>query len=164
MDQMKPWYAQAFDMTNILWLQHHGVNFKRATVGQMASRDGREPQHDRQRPAPEAHGLVGRSDASCPSADEGRLERAADGEFWPAGSIVTVGDLSYLQYQQLIEDVGYPKLGDYMHKAFPGSKIVANLGGKYYQVDFDGRLELGLLGDVWQQEGRRPRLGPALDW
>jgi Type I phosphodiesterase / nucleotide pyrophosphatase len=133
MDQMKPWYAQAYDMTNILWLEKHGANFKRATVGQMASEtvvshntivSGQLPKH------------MGWSDEVT------RLVRPLmkvdangqpTGEFYPAGSIVTVGDLSYLQYQQLIEDLGYPKLGDYMHKAFPGS-VVANLGGKYYQV------------------------------
>ena len=37
MDQMKPWYAKQYNMTNILWLQNHGAHFPKAYVGQMAS-------------------------------------------------------------------------------------------------------------------------------
>ena len=37
MDQMRPEYAEQYDMTNVLWLQDHGVNFPKAYVGDMAS-------------------------------------------------------------------------------------------------------------------------------
>jgi predicted AlkP superfamily pyrophosphatase or phosphodiesterase len=134
MDQMKPWYAEQYGMTNMLWLQNNGVNFDKAYVGQMASEtvvshntmvSGLFPKH------------MGWSDEVM------RLVRPLTkvdvngqptGQFYPAGSIVTVGDLSYVQYQQLIEDLDYPKLGDYMHQAFP-DKIVANFGEKKYQVN-----------------------------
>jgi hypothetical protein len=37
MDQMKAEYPQQFNMTNLLWLQKHGVNFPKAIVGHMPS-------------------------------------------------------------------------------------------------------------------------------
>ena len=37
MDQMRPEYAQQYDMTNVLWLQSNGVAFPNAYVGDMAS-------------------------------------------------------------------------------------------------------------------------------
>ena len=122
MDQMKPWYANAYDMDNILWLQSHGANFKNATVGQMASEtvvshntivSGQLPRH------------MGWTDEVM--RDTGNVLG------YGAGAIVTVGDLTYEQFTLLVEAEGYPKLGDYMHAKFPG-KVVANLGGKYYQV------------------------------
>ena len=122
MDQMKPGYAKQFNMKNILWLQGHGVAFKNATVGQMASEtvvshntivSGQLPKH------------MGWSDEV--------MRDAKDVLGYGAGAIITVGDLDYDQYTQLIEAEGYPKLGDYMHKKFPG-EIVANFGGKYYQA------------------------------
>ena len=122
MDQMRPWYTTAFDMDNILWLQNHGANFKNATVGQMASEtvvshntivSGQFPKH------------MGWSDEVM--RDTGNVLG------YGPGAIVTVGDLTYDQFTLLVEAEGYPKLGDYMHAKFPG-KVVANFGGKYYQV------------------------------
>jgi arylsulfatase A-like enzyme len=122
MDQMKPWYAQAYDMDNILWLQKRGANFTQATVGQMASEtvvshntivSGQLPKH------------MGWTDEVM--RDTGNVLG------YGAGAIVTVGDLNEAQFAALIDAEGYPKLGDYMHAKFPG-KVVANLGGKYYQV------------------------------
>ena len=151
MDQMKPWYAQAYDMTNILWLQKHGANFKKATVGQMASEtvvshnsmvSGLFPKH------------MGWSDEVL------RLEKPlmdGKGGFYPAGSIVTVGDLSYDQYTQLIDDIGYPKLGEYMHGAFPGS-TVANFGPKYYQVASTAASS----SDIWVTYGSRGDVTDAM--
>ena len=37
MDQMQPGYAKKFDMSNVLWLQGNGFNYKNAWVGDMAS-------------------------------------------------------------------------------------------------------------------------------
>jgi hypothetical protein len=122
MDQMRPEYAQQFNMTHVLWLQNHGANFKNATVGQMASEtvvshntivSGQLPKH------------MGWTDEVM--RDTGNVLG------YGAGAIVTVGDLSYAQFTALVEAEGYPKLGDYMHAKFPG-EIVANFGGKYYQV------------------------------
>ncbi len=152
MDQMKPWYAQAYDMTNILWLQKHGANFKKATVGQMASEtvvshntivSGMFPKH------------MGWSDEVM------RLVKPlmdGKGGFYPAGSIVTVGDLSYDQYTQLIDDIGYPKLGDYMHEAFPGS-TVANFGPKFYQVASTAASS----SDIWVTYGSKGTVTDAMN-
>jgi hypothetical protein len=121
-DQMKPWYVNAYDMDNIRWLRDRGANFSNATVGQMASEtvvshntivSGQLPKH------------MGWSD---------EVMRDTSGVLgFGAGAIVTVGDLTYDQFTLLVEAEGYPKLGDYMHAKFPGKKV-ANFGGKYYQV------------------------------
>ena len=37
MDQMHPEYARQYDMTHVLWLENHGVDFDKAYVGDMAS-------------------------------------------------------------------------------------------------------------------------------
>jgi hypothetical protein len=99
------------------------VNFKNAHVGQMASEtvvshntivSGQFPKH------------MGWSD---------EVLRDVDNVLgYGAGAIVTVGDLTYDQYVQLIEAKGYPKLGDYMHKKWP-DRVVANFGQKQYQVE-----------------------------
>jgi len=123
MDQMKPNYARQYNMTNVLWLQNHGAHFPKAYVGQMASEtvvshntivSGLFPKH------------MGWS-------DEVMRDTGGVLGFGP-GAIVTVGDLTYADYVKLIEADDYPKLGDYMHEAFPGT-IVANLGQKQYQVE-----------------------------
>jgi len=123
MDQMRPEYAKQYDMTNMLWLQGKGANFKNAYVGQMASEtvvshntivSGLFPKH------------MGWSDEV--------MRDVGDVLGYGAGAIVTVGDLDYVDYVKLIENEDYPKLGDYMHSAFPGS-IVANFGEKEYQVE-----------------------------
>ena len=130
MDQMKPEYAKQYNMTNVLWLQNNGLDFNKAYVGDMASEtvvshnvmvSGLFPKH------------MGWSDEVM------RLVRPltkdnGTADTYPAGSIVTTGDLSINQYKQLIEDLGYPKLGDYLHTRFP-TKIVANVGQKGYQVE-----------------------------
>ena len=123
MDQMQPGYAKQFNMKNVLWLQNHGVNFPNAYVGDMASEtvvshnvmvSGLFPKH------------MGWSDEAFRDVDNilGYGENA----------IVTVGDLGTADYVKLIENLGYPKLGDYLHAKFPGT-IVANVGQKGYQVE-----------------------------
>jgi hypothetical protein len=123
MDQMKPWYANAFNMTNVLWLQSHGANFKKAYVGQMAAEtvvshntivSGLFPKH------------MGWSDEV--------MRDSTNVLGYGAGAIITTGDLAYADYVKLIEAEGYPKLGDYMHAAFP-TEVVANFGQKAYQVE-----------------------------
>ena len=123
MDQMQPGYAKQFNMTNVLWLQNKGVNFPTAWVGDMASEtvvshnvmvSGMFPKH------------MGWSDEAFRDVDNilGYGENA----------IVTSGDLGTSSYVKLIENMDYPKLGDYLHAKFPGS-IVANVGQKGYQVE-----------------------------
>ncbi len=150
MDQMKPGYAKKYNMTNVLWLQKHGQNFTKATVGQMASEtvvshntivSGQFPKH------------MGWSDEVI------RDTKNVLG--YGAGAIVTVGDLNYDQYTMLVEAEGYPKLGDYMHEKFPGS-VVANFGGKYYQVASTAASS----SDIWVTFGSKKDVDPSwkLDW
>ena len=123
-DQMRPEYAKQYNMTNVLWLQNHGIDYNKAYVGDMASEtvvshnvmvSGQFPKH------------MGWSDEAF---------RDVDNLFaFGANKIVTSGDLGYLDYVKLIQAAGnYPKLGDYLHKKFPGT-IVANVGQKGYQVE-----------------------------
>jgi hypothetical protein len=121
-DQMRPEYAQQYNMTNFLDLQKSGLNFNKAYVGQMASEtvvshativSGLFPKH------------VGYSD---------EVMRDVNGILYqPAGQIVTTGDMNIGQFTALANYYGYPKLGDYMHEADPDS-VVANFGEKGYQV------------------------------
>ncbi len=153
MDQMQPGYAEQFDMTNVLWLQDQGVDFANAYVGAMASEtvvshnvmvSGLLPKH------------MGWSDEVL--RDTGNVLG------YGAGAIVTTGDLSYDQYVALIDHEGYPKLGDYMHKAFPGS-VVANFGEKKYQVNSTAASS----SDYWAFMGSTkdtplPPLPPIVPW
>jgi len=125
-DQMRPEYAKQFDMTNLLWLQRNGANFKKAYVGHMASEtvvshnviaSGLFPKH------------MGWSDEVMRDVDN----ILGYGTLTDPEPIITVGDLSYTQFEAIVDHYGYPKLGDYMHEAFPGSKV-AFFGEKYYQV------------------------------
>jgi predicted AlkP superfamily pyrophosphatase or phosphodiesterase len=150
MDQMKPWYVDAYDMDNIAWLMKRGVHFKNATVGQMASEtvvshnsivSGQLPKH------------MGWSDEVM--RDTGNVLG------YGAGAIVTVGDLTYDQFAMLVDAEGYPKLGDYMHAKFPG-KTVANFGGKYYQVASTAASS----SDTWVTFGSKKDVDPTwgLPW
>jgi len=123
MDQMQPGYARQYNMTNVLWLQNKGLNFPNAYVGDMASEtvvshnvmvSGLFPKH------------MGWSDEAIRDVDN-VLGYGAD-------AIVTTGDLGTDAFVKLIENMDYPKLGDYLHAKFPG-KIVANVGQKSYQVE-----------------------------
>ena len=145
MDQMQPGYAQQFHMKNVLWLQHHGVTFPNAIVGDMASEtvvshnvmvSGQLPKH------------MGWSDEAFRDVS-GSLGYA------PAGGIVTSGDLGYADYVKLIEAMGYPKLGDYLHAKYPGT-VVANVGEKGYQVESMAASSSDYWVRMGVQEGRQP--------
>jgi hypothetical protein len=123
MDQMQPNYAEKYDMSNVLWLQNKGFNFKNAWVGDMASEtvvshnvmvSGVYPKN------------MGWSDEAFRDVDD----VIGQGE----NEIITSGDLGYDDYVALIQNMDYPKLGDYLHNKFPGT-IVANVGEKGYQVE-----------------------------
>ncbi len=145
MDQMQPEYAKQYKMSNVLWLQNKGVNFPTAWVGDMASEtvvshnvmvSGLFPKH------------MGWSDEAFRDVDNilGYGENA----------IVTSGDLGTSSYVKLIENMDYPKLGDYLQLKFP-DKIVANVRPKGLPGRVDGRLQLRLVGaDGQQEEDRRP--------
>ena len=127
MDQMQPGYAKQFNMTNVLWLQNHGVDFNNAYVGDMASEtvvshnvmvSGLFPKH------------MGWSDEVM--RDVGNV--LGKGTAVNPAPIVTTGDLGYADYVKLIDNLGYPKLGDYLHAAFPDKKVYC-VGEKAYQVE-----------------------------
>ena len=44
------------------------------------------------------------------------------------------GDLSLANFGTLIDNEGYPKLADYLHDAYPGSKFIV-VGEKSYAVE-----------------------------
>ncbi len=139
MDQMRPEYARQYNMTNVLWLQHRGVNFPNAYAGQMASEtvvshntmvSGLFPKH------------MGWSDEAI---------RDVDGILgYGENAIVTVGDLGYADYVKLIEMQDYPKLGDYLHNKYP-DKVVANVGQKGYQVESMAASS----SDIWVRMGSK---------
>ena len=140
MDQMKPEYAQQYNMKNLLWLQNNGVWYPNAYVGDMASEtvvshnvmvSGLFPQH------------MGWSDEV--------LRDTGNALGYGPGAIITVGDLGTSAYEKLIKAAGdYPKLGDYLHQKFPGS-IVANVGEKGYQVESMAALS----SDYWVRFGSK---------
>ena len=123
MDQMQPGYARQFNMSNVLWLRNKGVTFPNAYVGDMASEtvvshnvmvSGLFPKH------------MGWSDEAMRDVNN-ILGYGAD-------AIVTTGDLGTADFVKLIEEMDYPKLGDYLHEKYP-DKVVANVGEKGYQVE-----------------------------
>lgn len=147
MDQMQPGYAQQYDMKNVLWLENHGVNFGNAWVGDMASEtvvshnvmvSGLYP------------GRMGWSDEAIRDVDN----TLGYGE----NAIVTVGDLGTADYVKLIKAMDYPKLGDYLHDAFPGS-IVANVGEKGYQVESMAASS----SDYWVRMGSKKKTADLAD-
>jgi len=147
MDQMQPEYAKQYKMKNVLWLQNKGVNFPTAWVGDMASEtvvshnvmvSGLFPKH------------MGWSDEAFRDVDNilGYGENA----------IVTSGDLGTSAYVKLIENMDYPKLGDYLKLKFPG-KIVANVGQKGYQVESMAASS----SDFWVRMGSKKKTADLAD-
>jgi hypothetical protein len=123
MDQMRPEYVNMFGMQNIRWLQQHGVTFPRAYVGHVASEtvvshnvmvSGQLPKH------------MGWSDEVL--RDTGNVLNGGAGGLW-----LTSG-FSIDQFSKLITAADYPKLADYLHAAYPGTKF-AVVGEKSYPVE-----------------------------
>ncbi|HOT22888.1 MAG TPA: sulfatase-like hydrolase/transferase [Thermoleophilia bacterium] len=128
MDQMHPQYAKQYGMTNVLWLQDHGVNFKNAIVGDMASTtvvshnvivSGMLPKHQ------------GWSDEAF--RDTAGVLSTSYPDHAAYNDIYVTGDLSYSDFAALVAAGGYKKLGAYLHEMYPGS-TVACVGEKSYQV------------------------------
>ncbi|HWL91404.1 MAG TPA: hypothetical protein VNP90_08565, partial [Actinomycetota bacterium] len=122
-DQMLPEFADQFDMPNYRTLREAGTNFKRAYLGYMASEtvmahnvitSGQFPKH------------MGWTD----EAYRDTLNLFGRG----AGAMHITGDLSLADFGTLISHEGYPKLADYLHDAFPGTKFIA-VGEKSYAVE-----------------------------
>ena len=111
-------------------LRDAGTNFRRGVPRLHGLRDRDQPQRDRVRPAPEAHGMgrrgVSRHRATCSAAA-------------PATMWVT-GDLTLDQFGTLVDHEGYPKLADYLHAKFPGTKFIT-VGEKSYAVESATRAD-----------------------
>lgn len=115
-DQMLPKYTNQFDMPNYRSIRNAGTNFKNAYLGYMASEtviahnvitSGQLPKH------------MGWTDEAY--RDAGNLLAPAG-----AGEMHITGDLSLADYGTLISNEGYPKLADYLHGEFPGSKFIVS--------------------------------------
>ncbi|HST85310.1 MAG TPA: alkaline phosphatase family protein [Kineosporiaceae bacterium] len=122
-DQMRPEYADRFNMPNFRRLRAQGSNFNNASLGYMGSEtviahnvlmSGQQPRH------------MGWVDEAY--RDTGNLLGAGANQMW------VTGELSYGQYGTLIKKEGYPKLADYLQKAQPGKKFIT-VGEKAYAVE-----------------------------
>lgn len=122
-DQMRPEYADRFDMPNFRRLRGEGTWFRNAYLGYMGSEtviahnvlmSGQQPRHQ------------GWVDEAFRDA-RGLLSSTRD-QMW------ITGELSYAQYGTLVQDAGYPKLADYLQKAQPDKKFIV-VGQKGYAVE-----------------------------
>jgi len=147
MDQMKPGYAKQFNMKNVLMLQNKGATFPNAYLGHMEAAtvishnvmvSGLLPKH------------MGWSD---------ELFRDVDNILgYGENALVMTGDLGAADFAKLIENMDYPKLGDYLHAKFPG-KIVACVGEKGYQVDSMAASS----SDYWVRFGSKKKTADLAD-
>jgi len=122
LDQLRPEFVDAFDMTNVKALMAGGANFDHAYLGHMASEtvvshnvmtSGLLPKH------------MGWSD---------EWFRDTDGVLGAKDDLYVTGSMAQGQFDALIQHGGYPKLADYLHAAFPGS-TVATVGQKNYAMN-----------------------------
>lgn len=122
-DQMRPEYADRFNMTNFKRLRRQGTNFEDAYLGYMGSEtviahnvitSGLQPRH------------MGWVDEAYRDA-ENLLGHGA-GKMW------ITGNFGLAEFGTLITHEGYPKLADYLHTAFPGTKFIS-VGEKSYAID-----------------------------
>lgn len=150
-DQMRPEYADRYDMPNFRKLRGQGTNFKNAYLGYMGSEtviahnvlmSGQEPRH------------MGWVDEAY--RDTGNLLGGGQNKMW------IVGELSYAQYGTLIQNEGYPKLADYLQKAQPGKKFIT-VGQKGYAVESAAAPSASdtFGGDIAVRFGSRSANNPA---
>lgn len=122
-DQMRPEYAQRFDMKNVLALQAQGVHFPNGYLGHMPSEtvishnvmvSGVFPKR------------MGWADEAY--RDTANLLGKGVNAMWETGSLTPA------QFGTLVRKAAYPKLADYLHVARPGGKFIV-VGQKNYAVD-----------------------------
>jgi hypothetical protein len=122
-DQMVPAYADQFKMPNFRKLRDAGTNFDEAYLGYMASEtviahnvitSGQLPKH------------MGWVDEAY--RDSTNLLGKG------SGVMHITGDLSLTNFDTIVNDEGYPKLADYLHGAYPGTKFIT-VGEKSYAVE-----------------------------
>ena len=122
-DQMRPEYADRFNMPNFRALRDAGTNFNDAYLGYMGSE------------TVIAHNVImsGQTPRNMGWVDEAYRDRegllsANTDQTW------ITGELTYDQYGTIIQNKGYPKLADYLQEAQPGKKFIV-VGQKGYAVD-----------------------------
>ena len=120
---MVPAYADQFDMPNFRRIRDAGTEFKQAYLGYMASE------------TVIAHNVItsGQSPRHMGWVDEAYRDSAnlfGKG----AGAMHITGDLSLADFGTLVNHEGYPKLADYLHAAYPGTKFIT-VGEKSYAVE-----------------------------
>ena len=122
-DQMRPEYADRFGMTNFKKLRGEGTDFDKAYLGYMGSEtvishnvivSGMQPKH------------MGWVDEAYRDTDN-LLG-------FGANTMHITGDLSLANFTTLVTNGGYPKLSDYLHTTFPGTKFIT-VGEKSYAVE-----------------------------
>ena len=122
-DQMISSYADQFAMPNFRRIRDAGTNFKNAYLGYMASE------------TVIAHNVItsGQSPKNMGWVDE--AFRDAGNVFNKGTDAMHItGDLSLTDFGTLVNGEGYPKLADYLHTAYPGSKFIT-VGEKSYAVE-----------------------------
>ena len=122
-DQMLPKYADQFAMPNVRRIRDAGTNFKNAYLGYMATE------------TVIAHNVItsGLSPKNMGWVDEAFRDSAnVFGKGIDAMHIT--GDLSLADFGTLVTGEGYPKLADYLHTAYPGTKFIT-VGEKAYAVE-----------------------------
>ena len=146
-DQMIPAYANQYDMPNFRKVRDSGTDFKKAYLGYMASEtvmahnvitSGLEPRH------------MGWTDEAY--RDAGNVFGKG------ANEMHITGDLSLADFALIEKNngVAYPKLADYLHTAYPGTKFIT-VGEKSYAVE----SATGATGDIAvRMSSRRPVYNP----
>lgn len=122
-DQMVPDYANRFAMPNFRRIRDEGTNFKNAYLGYMASE------------TVIAHNVIvsGQSPRNMGWVDEAYRDAA---NLFGKGvdAMHITGDLSLADFTTIVNHEGYPKLADYLHAAYPGTKFIT-VGEKSYAVE-----------------------------
>lgn len=125
LDQLRPEFIDAFDMDNVKALMAGGANFRNAYLGHMASE------------TVISHNVMtsGLLPKNMGWSDE--WYRDSESVLGPQDARYVTGSMDATQFDALIRHGGYPKLPDYLHAAFPGTKVAA-IGQKSYAVNTYG--------------------------
>ena len=111
LDQLRPDYIDTFDMTNVKALMQDGASFDNAYLGHMASE------------TVISHNVITSGQLPHDMGWSDEAHRDVDGVLGPAGHMWISGSWSRTQFNDLIAHGGYPKLADYLHAAYPGTKV-----------------------------------------
>jgi hypothetical protein len=122
-DQMRPEYAERFDMKNVLGLQKKGVHFPNGYLGHVGSLTVVSHNVMVSGLFPKRQGWVDEG-----YRDVNNLLGKGANAIWETGS------LTMEQFGTLVLNSNYPKLADYLHQAKPGTKFIV-VGEKSYPVD-----------------------------